>query len=70
MVLKQGAGRLIRGEGDRGILVVCDTRLRTRSYGKTLLQALPPMRRLNSQAQWAAALAQLRAPPDPLAPSV
>ena len=70
MVLKQGAGRLIRGEGDRGILVVCDTRLRTRSYGKTLLQALPPMRRLNSQAEWAAALAQLRAPPDPLAPSV
>ena len=70
MVLKQGAGRLIRGEGDRGILVVCDTRLRTRSYGKTLLQALPPMRRLDSHAQWEAALTQLRAPATPFAPSV
>ncbi len=67
MVLKQGAGRLIRTETDRGILVVCDTRLHTRTYGKKLLQALPPMRRLHDQADWQAALAELstRAAPQP-----
>ncbi len=59
MVLKQGAGRLIRGESDRGLLVVCDTRLHTRAYGKQLLQALPPMRRLHDEAEWDAALGQL-----------
>ena len=62
MVLKQGAGRLIRGESDRGILVVCDTRLHTRAYGKKLLQALPPMRRLRDAADWRNALAELAAP--------
>ena len=62
MVLKQGAGRLIRGESDRGILVVCDTRLHTRAYGKKLLQALPPMRRLRDAADWKNALAKLAAP--------
>lgn len=59
MALKQGAGRLIRGASDRGLLVVCDPRLHTRAYGKTLLQALPPMRRLNDEAAWDAALAEL-----------
>jgi len=59
MVLKQGAGRLIRGESDRGVLVVCDARLHTRAYGKKLLQALPPMRRLHDEAEWDAALAAL-----------
>jgi len=44
VALKQGAGRLIRSETDRGILVVCDTRLLTMSYGKRLMSALPPMR--------------------------
>lgn len=44
--LKQGAGRLIRRETDRGLLVVTDPRLRTASYGKRLLDALPPMQRL------------------------
>ena len=62
MVLKQGAGRLIRGESDRGILVVCDTRLHTRAYGKKLLQALPPMRRLRDSMEWKDALAALAAP--------
>lgn len=46
LALKQGAGRLIRRESDRGLLVVADPRLRTASYGKRLLAALPPMRRL------------------------
>jgi len=41
--LKQGAGRLIRDVSDRGVLVLCDPRIRTRSYGRTFLASLPPM---------------------------
>jgi ATP-dependent DNA helicase DinG len=43
--LKQGAGRLIRDEADRGVLVVCDPRLLSRSYGHAFLDSLPPMGR-------------------------
>ena len=39
----QGAGRLIRTDTDRGLIVLCDSRLRTRSYGKTILATLPEM---------------------------
>ncbi|MCL4746597.1 MAG: ATP-dependent DNA helicase [Burkholderiaceae bacterium] len=42
MTLKQGAGRLLRSESDRGLLVVCDERLVQRSYGRELLASLPP----------------------------
>ena len=42
--LKQGAGRLIRDASDRGVLVLCDPRLYTRSYGRTIRASLPPMR--------------------------
>ena len=59
MALKQGAGRLIRRETDTGILVVADTRLRTKSYGKRLVQVLPPMRRVGSKEQWLQALEDL-----------
>jgi ATP-dependent DNA helicase DinG len=45
IALKQGAGRLIRGAGDRGVLAVCDPRLLGRSYGHTFLASLPPMAR-------------------------
>jgi ATP-dependent DNA helicase DinG len=45
IALKQGAGRLIRDESDRGVLVLCDPRLRTRGYGRTFLESLPPMPR-------------------------
>ncbi len=41
--LKQGAGRLIRSETDRGLLVVCDPRLAGMNYGRRLRDALPPM---------------------------
>ncbi|MGD8312489.1 MAG: ATP-dependent DNA helicase [Gammaproteobacteria bacterium] len=41
--LKQGIGRLIRDRGDRGVLVLCDPRLRTRSYGRVFLGSLPDM---------------------------
>jgi len=46
--LKQGCGRLIRTESDEGLLVVCDPRLASRSYGARLLAALPPMQRVHS----------------------
>jgi ATP-dependent DNA helicase DinG len=44
ITLKQGAGRLIRDEGDRGVLMICDPRLISRGYAKRILQSLPPMR--------------------------
>jgi ATP-dependent DNA helicase DinG len=43
--LKQGAGRLIRRETDRGVLMICDPRLVDKPYGRRIWQALPPMRR-------------------------
>lgn len=51
MALKQGAGRLIRSERDRGVLMVCDRRLAERSYGRWLLRSLPPFRRTRSLDQ-------------------
>ncbi|MEH6419472.1 ATP-dependent DNA helicase [Pseudomonas sp. CGJS7] len=45
IALKQGAGRLIRSETDRGVLVLCDPRLTSKSYGKTFLDSLPPLPR-------------------------
>jgi ATP-dependent DNA helicase DinG len=51
VALKQGAGRLIRRETDHGVLVVCDTRLVSMGYGKRLLRALPPMKRLGTDAE-------------------
>jgi ATP-dependent DNA helicase DinG len=48
--LKQGAGRLIRSETDRGLLVVCDSRLVSMGYGRRLRQALPPMGLLDTEA--------------------
>ena len=60
LALKQGAGRLIRSESDRGVLVVCDPRLVQKGYGKKLLAGLPPMRRLSDEAQWLEALEGLR----------
>ena len=43
--LKQGAGRLIRSETDRGVLMICDARLVEKPYGKRLWRSLPPMKR-------------------------
>ena len=57
--LKQGAGRLIRSETDRGLLVVCDPRLRQMNYGKRLRAALPPMGELADEDQAFAWLAEL-----------
>jgi ATP-dependent DNA helicase DinG len=62
VTLKQGAGRLIRSESDRGILVVCDPRLVRQGYGKRLLAALPPMRQVTDPSGFEAALAALASP--------
>ena len=43
IALKQGAGRLIRSESDRGVLVLCDPRITSKSYGKVFLDSLPPL---------------------------
>lgn len=59
--LKQGAGRLIRTETDRGLLVLCDPRVRQMGYGRRLLAALPPMGVLGDEAaalEWLQLLAE------------
>lgn len=60
VALKQGAGRLIRRETDSGVLAICDTRLVSMGYGRRLLAALPPMRRLENEADFDAALDALK----------
>jgi ATP-dependent DNA helicase DinG len=59
--LKQGAGRLIRSETDRGLLVITDPRLRQMPYGRKLRQALPPMGTLDTEADALAWLDELAA---------
>jgi ATP-dependent DNA helicase DinG len=44
ITLKQGAGRLIRDESDRGVLMICDPRLFSKGYGKRILRSLPTMK--------------------------
>ncbi|PIE01096.1 MAG: helicase [Thiothrix nivea] len=50
ITLKQGVGRLIRDQADRGVLMICDNRLRTRSYGPAFLNSLPRMPRTQKLA--------------------
>ena len=59
VALKQGAGRLIRSETDRGLLVVCDPRMATMGYGRRLFAALPAMTRLGEEAEAIAWLREL-----------
>ena len=59
--LKQGAGRLIRSETDRGLLVICDPRMARMPYGARLRAALPPMAVLTEESaalDWLAQLAR------------
>lgn len=51
IALKQGVGRLIRDVDDRGVLMLCDPRLFSKSYGKVFLRNLPPMRRVRELAE-------------------
>ncbi|GAB4294283.1 MAG: ATP-dependent DNA helicase [Thiohalomonadaceae bacterium] len=43
ITLKQGVGRLIRDINDRGVLMLCDPRLGSKSYGRVFIDSLPPM---------------------------
>ena len=45
LTMKQGAGRLIRDDHDKGMLVMCDPRVNTKAYGTKFLESLPPMPR-------------------------
>jgi ATP-dependent DNA helicase DinG len=56
-LLAQGAGRLIRAAGDRGVVAVLDPRLASASYRWELVRALPPMRRTRQRADVEAFLA-------------
>ncbi len=59
--LKQGAGRLIRDESDRGVLMLCDPRLVSRPYGRRIVQSLPPMKLTRSLHEVEAFFAKLAA---------
>ena len=59
IALKQGAGRLIRSETDHGVLMICDTRLIDKPYGRRIWQSLPPMKRTRSQDEVVAFLSTL-----------
>jgi ATP-dependent DNA helicase DinG len=54
IMLKQGAGRLIRDERDRGLLAICDPRLFSKSYGRLFVKSLPPMTHTTSLDEVAA----------------
>jgi ATP-dependent DNA helicase DinG len=59
--LKQGAGRLIRDESDRGVLVLCDPRLYTKAYGRSVRASLPPMKQTRELADVQAFFARIPA---------
>lgn len=63
ITLKQGAGRLIRDENDRGVLMIGDNRLVDKPYGKRIWQSLPPMKRTRDAAEAVAFFAAPNAPP-------
>ena len=62
MALKQGVGRLIRRETDRGVLVICDVRLLQMGYGRSLLASLPSMPLLGQPSEFQQALQGLTKP--------
>jgi ATP-dependent DNA helicase DinG len=43
LTLKQGAGRLLRDQNDYGVIVLCDPRVTTKSYGRMFLRSFEPM---------------------------
>jgi ATP-dependent DNA helicase DinG len=51
LTFRQGFGRLIRSREDRGVVAVLDPRLRTRPYGASFLESLPPCRRTESEEE-------------------
>lgn len=61
LLLAQGAGRLIRGQGDRGVVAVLDSRLATARYGSTIRRAMPPLWTTTDREVALAALERLAA---------
>jgi ATP-dependent DNA helicase DinG len=43
LAMKQGAGRLLRDQNDYGVIVLCDPRITSKSYGRTFLKSFEPM---------------------------
>ncbi|MFZ1342012.1 ATP-dependent DNA helicase [Thiothrix eikelboomii] len=71
IALKQGVGRLIRDQEDRGLLMICDARLRTRRYGSVFLESLPRMPRtqkLEVVERFFSQERPLKPPPTPTTP--
>jgi len=62
ITLKQGAGRLIRSESDRGVLAICDTRLVEKPYGRQIWQSLTPFTRTREADTVIRFLTDLRKP--------
>ncbi|MCX7219794.1 MAG: ATP-dependent DNA helicase, partial [Burkholderiales bacterium] len=60
--LKQGAGRLIRDETDKGVLMICDPRLISKPYGKRIWQSLPAFARTRELAPVLTFFADLKLP--------
>ncbi|RAR99285.1 ATP-dependent DNA helicase DinG [Cupriavidus alkaliphilus] len=63
ITLKQGAGRLIRSESDRGVLAIFDTRLVEKPYGRQIWQSLPPFTRTREAGTVVRFLESLRGAP-------
>jgi ATP-dependent DNA helicase DinG len=61
--LKQGAGRLIRDETDRGVLMICDPRLISKPYGRRIWKSLPPMKRTRELSEVVAFFEAIRSAP-------
>ena len=61
LTLKQGAGRLLRDESDYGVIVLCDPRVTSKSYGRMFLKSLQPMPVTSSVAEVASFLAHREA---------
>ena len=62
LALKQGAGRLIRDETDRGVLMLCDPRLLSKPYGARILKSLPAMKPTRDLAEVQAFFGRARLP--------
>jgi ATP-dependent DNA helicase DinG len=60
----KGAGRLIRDETDRGVLVICDPRLFSKPYGRRILASLPPMKLARELDEVLLFIAAARKPPN------
>ena len=48
--LKQGVGRLIRDDNDKGVMVICDKRIIEKSYGIKIWKSLPPFKRTRNES--------------------